>query len=118
MLVSILVSFIVGGLICVCGQLIIDVFKQTPAFMLSLFVVIGSILDGLGLYEPFIDFAGAGATVPIMSFGNALVHGALEEAEQSGIIGVIIGMFQLTSAGITSAIVFGMIGALLFKPKS
>lgn len=72
--------------------------------------------DGLGLYEPFIDFAGA--TVPITSFGNDLVHGALAEAEQSGIIGVVIGMFQLTSAGITSAIVFGMIGAFLFKPKS
>lgn len=118
MFLSIVVSFVVGGSICVIGQLIMDVFKQTPAFMLSLFVVIGSILDGLGWYEPFIDFAGAGATVPITSFGNALVHGALEEAEQSGMIGVVIGMFQLTSAGITSAIVFGMIGALLFKPKS
>ena len=118
MFMSIIVSFVVGGLICVGGQLIIDVLKQTPAFMLSLFVVIGSVLDGLGLYEPFIDFAGAGATVPITSFGNDLVHGALAEAEQSGIIGVVIGMFQLTSAGITSAIVFGMIGAFLFKPKS
>ena len=86
--------------------------------MLSLFVVIGSILDGLDLYEPFIDFTGAGATVPITSFGNNLVHCALAEAEQSGIIGVVIGMFQLTSVGITSVIVFGMIGAFLFKPKS
>ncbi len=118
MFLSIIVSFVVGGLICVGGQLIIDVFKQTPAFMLSLFVVIGSILDGLGLYEPFIDFAGAGATVPITSFGNVLVHGAMTEAQQSGIIGVVIGMFKLTSAGITSAIIFGMMGALLFKPKS
>ena len=116
MFMSIIVSFVVSGLICAGGQLIIDVFKQTPAFMLSLFIVIGSVLDGLGLYEPFIDFAGA--TVPIMSFGNDLVHGALAEAEQSGIIGVVIGMFQLTSAGITSAIVFGIIGAFLFNPKS
>lgn len=118
MVVSVFVAFVVGGLICTIGQLIIDVFKQTPTFMLSLFVVIGSVLDGIGWYEPFIDFSGAGATVPITSFGNGLVHGALKEAEQSGLIGVVIGMFQLTSAGITSAIVFGVIGALLFKPRS
>ena len=69
-------AFVVGGLICVVGQLLFDVAKLTPAHTLSLLVVIGAVLDGVGLYEPFADFAGAGATVPILSFGNSLVHGA------------------------------------------
>ena len=75
-------SFVVGGLICVIGQLLMDVFKLTPAHTTSTLVVAGAILDGLNLYEPLIDFAGAGATVPITSFGNALVHGAMAEAEK------------------------------------
>ena len=70
-------AFVVGGFICVIGQIMFDVFKLTPAHTLSTFVVIGALLDGFGLYEPFIDFAGAGATVPITSFGNSLVHGAM-----------------------------------------
>jgi stage V sporulation protein AE len=110
-------AFVVGGLICVVGQLLFDVAKLTPAHTLSLFVVIGAVLDGLGLYEPFIDFAGAGATIPITSFGNSLVHGAMQEAEKHGIIGVLTGMFEVTSSGISAAIVFAFIGALLFRPK-
>ncbi|OPX85477.1 MAG: SpoVA protein [Pelotomaculum sp. PtaB.Bin104] len=110
-------AFVVGGLICVIGQLLLDVGKFTPAHTMSILVVSGAILDGLGLYEPLIDFAGAGATVPITSFGNALVHGAMLEAEQSGIIGIITGIFEVTSAGISSAIIFGFLAALLFKPK-
>ncbi|ASA96540.1 stage V sporulation protein AE [Anoxybacillus flavithermus] len=110
-------AFVVGGLICVIGQLMFDVFKLTPAHTLSTLVVVGVILDGFGLYEPLIDFAGAGATIPITSFGNALVHGAMQEAEKHGIVGVLTGMFEVTSAGISAAIVFGFIGALLFKPK-
>ena len=110
-------AFIVGGLICVIGQLMFDVLKLTPAHTLTLLVIIGAILDGVGLYEPLIDFAGAGATVPITSFGNSLVHGAIAEAEQHGVIGVITGIFEVTSAGISAAIIFGVIGALLFKPK-
>lgn len=110
-------AFVVGGLICVIGQVMFDVFKLTPAHTLSALVVAGAILDGLGWYEPLIDFAGAGATIPITSFGNALVHGAMQEAEQHGIVGVLTGMFEVTSAGISAAIVFGFIGALLFKPK-
>ncbi|MDM5332986.1 stage V sporulation protein AE [Ureibacillus composti] len=110
-------AFVVGGLICVIGQIMFDVFKLTPAHTLSTLVVVGAILDGLGLYEPLIDFAGAGASVPITSFGNSLVHGAMQEAEKHGLIGVLTGIFEVTSAGISSAIVFGMIGALLFKPK-
>lgn len=110
-------AFVVGGLICVVGQLLFDVAKLTPAHTLSLMVVIGAVLDGFGLYEPFVDFAGAGATVPILSFGNSLVHGALQEAEMHGLVGVLTGMFEVTSAGISAAIVFGFIGALVFRPK-
>ncbi|PLS16007.1 stage V sporulation protein AE [Bacillus sp. M6-12] len=110
-------AFIVGGVICVIGQLLFDVAKLTPAHTLSLMVVIGAILDGLNLYEPLMDFAGAGATVPITSFGNALVHGAMQEAEKHGLVGVLTGMFEVTSSGISAAIVFGFIGALVFRPK-
>jgi stage V sporulation protein AE len=110
-------AFMVGGIICVIGQLCFDVAKLTPAHTLSLLVVIGAVLDGFGLYEPLIDFAGAGATIPITSFGNALVHGAMLEAEKHGIVGVLTGMFEVTSSGISAAIIFGFIGALIFKPK-
>lgn len=117
MIYSVLIAFVVGGLICVIGQLLFDVAKLTPAHTLSLMVVIGSVLDGFGLYEPFIDFAGAGATIPITSFGNSLTHGAMQEAEKHGLIGVLTGMFEVTSSGISAAIVFGVIAAILFKSK-
>jgi stage V sporulation protein AE len=110
-------AFVIGGLICVIGQLLFDVAKLTPGHTLSLLVVIGAVLDGFELYEPLMDFAGAGATIPITSFGNSLVHGAMLDAEQHGIIGVLTGMFQVTSSGISAAIIFGFIGALIFKPK-
>jgi stage V sporulation protein AE len=110
-------AFVVGGIICVIGQLLFDVAKLTPAHTLSLLVVIGAVLDGLGLYEPLMDFAGAGATVPITSFGNSLVHGAMQEAGKHGLVGVLTGMFEVSSAGISSAIVFGFLGALIFRPK-
>lgn len=110
-------AFVVGGSICVIGQILFDVFKLTPAHTLSSLVVVGAILDGLGLYEPLIDFAGAGATVPITSFGNALVHGAMAEAERNGIIGIVTGIFEVTSAGISSAIIFAFLASLVFKPK-
>lgn len=117
MIYSFIIAFIVGGLICVIGQLLMDVAKLTPAHTLSLLVVAGAILDGFGLYEPLIDLAGAGATVPITSFGNALTHGAMADAQEHGFVGVLTGMFQVTSAGISAAILFGFIGALLFKAK-
>lgn len=110
-------AFVVGGIICVIGQVLMDVMKLTPAHTMSTLVVSGAILDGFGLYEPLIDFAGAGATIPITSFGNALVHGAMAEAERSGLVGVITGIFEVTSAGISAAIIFGFIAALIFKPK-
>ena len=110
-------AFVVGGLICVIGQIMLDVFKLTPAHMTTTLVVVGAILGGLELYDPLIDFAGAGATVPITSFGNALVRGALAEAERSGLVGVLTGIFEVTSAGISAAIIFGFLMALLFRSK-
>lgn len=110
-------AFVVGGIICVIGQLLMDVAKLTPGHTLSILVVAGAILDGLNLYEPLIDFAGAGASIPITSFGNSLVHGAMQEADMHGLVGVLTGMFEVTSSGISAAIVFGFIGALIFKPK-
>lgn len=112
-----IIAFIVGGIICTIGQLIMDFGKLTPGHTLSTLVVVGAILDGFGLYEPLIDFAGAGATIPITSFGNSLTHGALAEAEKHGWVGVLTGMFEVTSSGISSAILFGFIASLIFKPK-
>jgi len=94
-----------------------DWLKLTPAHTMSALVVTGSILGGLGLYDRLVKFAGAGATVPISSFGNQLVKGALQEAEKTGIIGVLTGIFEVTSAGISAAIIFGFLAALIFRPK-
>jgi len=115
--VQFLWAFVIGGLICVIGQLMFDVFKLTPAHTMTTLVVVGAVLDGFGLYEPLIDFAGAGATVPITSFGNALVHGALTELRRDGWVGVITGIFEVTSAGISSAIIFSFLASLFVKPK-
>lgn len=114
---SYLTAFLVGGLICALAQLLFDLTTLTPAHVLTLFVVIGGILSGLGLYEPLVRFAGAGATVPITSFGHQLVQGALRELETHGPIGVLAGIFDLSSAGITAAIIFGFVVALIFNPK-
>jgi len=110
-------AFVIGGAICVVGQIMFDILKLSPAHTMTSLVVIGAIVDGLGWYDPFIEFAGAGASVPITSFGNALVHGALAELKNQGWIGLITGIFEVTSAGISAAIVFSFIAALLFKPK-
>ncbi|MGI6492204.1 MAG: stage V sporulation protein AE [Pelotomaculum sp.] len=110
-------AFVVGGLFCVIGQLLMDVGRLTPAHTMSVLVVSGAVLGGLGLYAPLIDFAGAGATIPIVSFGNSLYQGAISEAEAYGIIGILTGIFEITSAGISAAIIFGFMAALFFKPK-
>lgn len=110
-------AFLIGGAICVIGQLMMDVAKLTPAHTMSTLVVLGAILDGCGWYDPFIKFAGAGATVPITSFGNSLVHGALQELKLHGWIGIITGIFEVTSAGISAAIIFSFLAALFVKPK-
>lgn len=110
-------AFLVGGTICLIGQLLMDGMKITPAHTMSTLVVVGAVLGGLELYEPLIDFAGAGATVPITSFGNALVNGAIAESERNGLIGIITGIFEVTSAGISATIIFSFLAALVFKPK-
>lgn len=110
-------AFVIGGGICVIGQLLMDGAKLTPAHTMVILVVAGAILGGLGLYDPLVKFAGAGATVPISSFGNQLVKGALQEAKKDGIIGVLTGIFEITSAGVSAAIIFGFLAALITKPK-
>ncbi|MGE5403549.1 MAG: stage V sporulation protein AE [Candidatus Saccharibacteria bacterium] len=110
-------AFLIGGLICVIGQLLLDGAKLPPAHVMSILVVSGAILGGLGLYDPLIDFAGAGATVPITSFGNSLLKGAMSEAQLHGIVGILTGIFEVTSAGVSAAIIFGFLASLLFKPK-
>jgi len=110
-------AFLIGGAICAVGQIMMDVFRMTPAHTMTTLVVVGAILGGLGLYEPLIDFAGAGATTPISNFGNSLYKGAMAEAETHGLIGVLTGIFELTSGGVSAAIIFGFIASLIFKPK-
>ena len=112
-----LTAFVVGGLFCLAGQLLLDLTRFTPGHILSGFVVGGGILGGLGLYDRLIKFAGAGASLPISSFGNALVKGAMSEAARRGVIGVLTGMFELSSTGITAAIIFAFIIALVFNPR-
>ncbi|MYL32677.1 stage V sporulation protein AE [Pontibacillus yanchengensis] len=110
-------AFVVGGGICVIGQILFDIFKLTPAHVMSSFVVAGAVLDGFDIYDKLIEFAGAGATVPITSFGHSLLHGAMEQAEENGIMGIAMGIFHLTSVGVASAILFGFLVAVIFKPK-
>lgn len=111
------VAFVVGGLICVVGQLLMDLTSLTPAHVMTILVVAGAILGGLGWYEPLIRFAGAGVTVPITSFGNALIQGALDEVRQYGVIGLITGIFEITSAGISAAILFGFLASVVFRAR-
>ncbi len=112
-----LYAFLVGGVICIIGQILIDKTKMTSARILVLFVVLGCMLGGLGLYQPLVDFAGAGATVPLPGFGYTLAKGVMNEVDQVGIIGVLTGGLKASAAGITSAIVFAFIMALIFDPK-
>ena len=111
-------SFIFCGLLCSIGQIILDNTKLTTGHITSLFVVMGSFLDAFNIYDKFIDIFGAGALVPITSFGHSLVHGALARASDNGILGLFTGMFDLSSAGMISAIVFSFIFSLIFKPKN
>lgn len=110
-------AFITGGLICVIGQILIDKTKLTPARILVSFVVAGVILGGLGIYKYVVDFGGAGATVPLTGFGYALAEGVKSEIDKKGAIGILTGGITAASAGITAAIVFGYLGALIAKPK-
>lgn len=114
---SFFTAFVVGGAICAVAQLIYDLTPLTMAHVLTLLVVLGGVLSGLGLYQPLVEFAGAGATVPITNFGHQLVQGALKELQTNGVIGVLTGIFDLTSAGITAAIIFGFFVSVIFNPK-
>lgn len=110
--------FLVGGALCAIGQALIDYTKLTPARILVSYVVAGVILGGLGLYQPLVDFAGAGATVPLTGFGWLLSKGVKEAIAEKGMLGILSGGLTATSAGIAAAIFFGFIFALIFKPKS
>lgn len=111
-------AFIVGGAICLIGQIILDNTKLTPAHILVSFLTAGVILGGLGLYKPIAEFGGAGATVPIAGFGYALSQGAIEGAKANGIIGAFTGGLESTAGGVAAAIIFGYIMALIFDPKT
>ena len=110
-------AFWVGGLICTIGQILLQRTKLTPARIVVIFVVAGAILGGLGWYQPRIDFAGAGATVPLTGFGYSLSHGVMQEIETAGAIGILTGGLKATAGGIAAAVLFGFIGAVLFQPK-
>lgn len=110
-------AFAVGGVICVIGQILIDKTKLTPARILVIFVTTGVILGGLGIYDELVNFAGAGANVPLTGFGNLLAKGAIEKAKQDGFIGAFTGGTAAAAGGIAAAVFFGYIASLLSKPK-
>ena len=114
---QLLKCFVVGGIICIIGQILIDKTKLTPARILVLFVTVGAILGGLGIYQHLINFAGAGATVPITGFGANLAKGAIEEVQKIGLLGAFTGGVKASAGGISAAIFFGYIASLIAKPK-
>ena len=116
-LTQLLRCFVVGGLICIIGQILIDKTKLTPARILVTFVTAGVILGGLGIYKYVIDFAGAGATVPLLGFGANLAKGTLEGVKENGLLGAFIGGVKASAGGIAAAIFFGYIASLIAKPK-
>ena len=110
-------AFILGGIICVIGQILIDKTKLTSARILVLFVISGCILGGLGIYEKLVEFGGAGATVPLPGFGYALAKGVMREVDEVGLIGVLTGGLKSASGGITASIIFAFLMAPIFNPK-
>lgn len=110
-------AFAVGGMLCVIGQILIDYTKLTPARILTAYVVAGVILGALGIYQPLVDFAGAGASIPLTGFGNTLAKGVRKAVEESGFLGIFTGGLTASAAGITAAVLFALFVALIFKPK-
>ena len=110
-------TFLVGGLICAVGQILIDKTNLTPARILTSFVVAGVVLGAIGVYDPLVEWAGAGATVPIVGFGNILTKGVREAVAEDGLLGALTGGFEGAAAGIAAAVFFVVIVALLFKSK-
>ncbi|MCL2574493.1 MAG: stage V sporulation protein AE [Defluviitaleaceae bacterium] len=111
-------AFIIGGAICILGQILIDKTKLTSARILVAFVVLGVFLGGIGLYQPLVDFAGAGASVPLPGFGNLLARGVMEEVDRMGFIGILTGGLRASAAGIMAAVLFSFVAALVFEPKA
>lgn len=114
-LIDCLSAFLIGGIICLIGQILIDYTALTPARILSAFVVSGVLLTAVGLYEPIVRFAGAGATVPLTGFGYALANGVKEAVNNDGLLGVLTGGLTATASGITTALTLGFISSLLFN---
>ena len=112
-----LIAFLVGGAICALAQLVFDTVKCTSAHILVTLVCIGAVLNGLGIYEPFQEFAGAGALVPVLGFGSSITSGMLSEVQRLGWEGLFTGAFEITGLGLAAAIVFSSIVALVRKPK-
>lgn len=110
-------AFIAGGFLCLIGQILIDKTKLTPARILVAYVVAGVVLGGLQLYSKFVDFAGAGATVPLTGFGNTLAKGVREAVDKDGFLGIFTGGLKAAAGGITTAITAGLAASLLFRPK-
>lgn len=109
-------AFIVGGILCAIGQVLIDLTKLTPARILTSYVVAGVILGAIGVYEPLIELAGGGATVPLTGFGSLLAKGVREAVDENGLLGAFMGGFTNAAVGVSAAIFFGLIVALIFKP--
>lgn len=110
-------AFAAGGALCLIGQILIDKTKLTPARILVSYVVAGVVLSGLGIYKPFAEFAGAGASVPLTGFGNTLAEGVKKEIGESGFLGIFTGGLKATAGGITAAIAAGLFASLLFRPR-
>lgn len=110
-------AFLVGGLLCLIGQILIDKTKLTPARILVSYVVLGVFLGAIGIYEPIVKFAGAGATVPLTGFGYNIAKGVKEAVQEDGFLGVLIGGLKATAGGITAAIVAGLLASIFFKAK-
>ena len=112
-----LYAFLVGGIICVIGQLLIDLTKLTPARILVLFVCLGVLLGAFGWYDKLVDFAGAGATIPLTGFGNSLANGVKEAIQEYGFIGIITGGLTACAGGVTVAVLSGLIVSMIARPK-
>lgn len=110
-------AFLVGGLLCLVGQVLIDYTKLTPARILTIYVVAGVALSAIGLYQPLVDWAGAGASVPLTGFGHTLAKGIRQAVAEKGLLGVFTGGFSAAAAGLCAAVFFGLIVSLVFKPK-
>lgn len=117
MLIEYIKVFALGGALCAIGQILIDKTKLTPARILTVYVVAGLILEAVGLYSPLVKWAGAGATVPLTGFGNTLARGIKKAVDEDGALGILTGGLTASAAGITAAVLFGLLASFIFKPK-